>query len=84
VCVCINSTDRNGFVGLRQHGDQHVDKHDHHTAAVASEHEFADELGQVVALVQSEDVDRGQAVHGKVQRLNDLEQAANTMHTISA
>jgi len=51
------TADRDGFVGLRQHGDEHVDQHDDHARAVAAEHEFADELGQLVALVDPEDVD---------------------------
>ena len=61
---------------MRQHSDEHVDQHDDHARAVRAEHEFADELRQIVSLVDSEDVDRRQSVDGEVQRLNDLEQAA--------
>jgi len=61
---------------LRQHSDEHVNEHDDHAGAVSSEHEFADKLCQFVSLVESEDVDRRQTVHGEVERLDDLEQAA--------
>ena len=75
-----NATYRDSFVSLREHGDEHVDKHNDHARAVRSKHEFADELRQIVTLVDSENVDRRQSVHGEVQRLNDLEQAAH-MHS---
>jgi len=45
----INQTDRDGFVGLRQHGNEHVDENDDHACTVRAEHEFTDELGQVVS-----------------------------------
>jgi len=54
--------------------------HDDHARTVRSKHEFADELRQIVAFVDPEDVDRRQSIHGEVQRLNDLEQAAQ-MHS---
>jgi len=44
-------TYRDGFEGLREHRNKHVDEHDDHTRAVAAEHELADELGHVVTLV---------------------------------
>jgi len=69
-------TNRDGFVGLCQHGNEHIDQHDDHAAAVSSKHEFSHKLCQVMTLIDSEDVDWRQPVHGKVQRLNDLEQAA--------
>jgi len=75
--LVVNSTDRNDFVGLREHGDEHVDEYDHHGSAVAAEHEFSDELRHFVSLLDSEDVDRRETVHGEVQCLNDLKQAAH-------
>ena len=72
-----NATHRYVFVGLRQHSNEHVDEHDHHTPAVRSKHEFSDKLRQVVSLVDRERVNGRQTVDGEVQRLNNLEQAAN-------
>ena len=73
---------RDSFVGLREHRNEHVDEHDDHASAVAAEHQFADELGHVMTLVDSEDFHGCQAVDGEVQRLHRLEQAdAQDVHT---
>jgi len=63
---------------LRQHGNKHVDEHDDHAATIRAEHEFPDELGQVMSLAYSEHFDGRQAVDGEVERLYDLEQTAQT------
>ena len=70
-----DQTNRYSLVGLRQHGDEHVNENDHHAAAVSSKHKFSNKLGEMVRFVDSEDFDRRQTVDGKVQRLNDLKQA---------
>ena len=52
-----NATNRDVFVGLGQHGNEHVDEHYDHTSAVRSKHEFSDKLCQIVSLIDRKDID---------------------------
>ena len=70
------ATHRDVLVAVAEHGDEHVQQHDDHDGAVGAEHELADELGEVVLLLQLEVRDVDQAVDGEVEGLQDLEQTA--------
>ena len=70
----VKTTDRDGFIGLRQHRNEHVDEYDHHATAVCAEHQLADKLCQVVAMFYGKDLNRSQTVHGEIECLNRLEQ----------
>ena len=76
-------THRDVLVGVAEHGNEHVEQDDNGDEAVGAKHELAHKLREVMLLLQLKVFDVHEAVDGKVQRLQDLKQAANRVASIT-
>jgi len=65
--------------GAAEHGDQHIDEDNGHDAEICSVHQFANKLRELVFLTQLKVIDVHETIDGKVERLNDFEEAERGM-----
>ena len=75
-------THRDVLVGVAEHGNEHIQEDNNRDETIRPKHELAHELCEVMFRLQFKVFDVHEAVDGKVQSLQYLEQAASIATTI--